>query len=41
MELVDYWKMKSQVAAAESAGNTYPSGRCSTADWVINKGQNP
>jgi hypothetical protein len=31
MEHVDYWKMKGQAAAAESAADTYPSGRCSTA----------
>jgi hypothetical protein len=29
MERVDYWKMKSQAAAAESAADTYPSGRYS------------
>jgi hypothetical protein len=41
MECVDYWKMKSQAAAAESATDTYPSGYCSAAGWVINKGRNP
>jgi hypothetical protein len=41
MERVDYWKMKGQAAAAESAVDTYPFGRCSTAGWVIHRGQNP
>jgi hypothetical protein len=41
MECVDYWKMKGQAAAAESAADTYPSGRCSAAGWVINRGRNP
>jgi hypothetical protein len=41
MECVDYRKMKSQAAAAESAADTYPSGRCSTAGWVINSSRNP
>jgi hypothetical protein len=41
MEHVDYWKMKSREAAAELAGDTYPSSRCSDAGWVINRGQNP
>jgi hypothetical protein len=31
MERVDYWKMKGQAAAAESAADTYPSRRCSAA----------
>jgi hypothetical protein len=34
MERVDYWKMKSQVVVAESAGDTYPPGRCSAASWI-------
>jgi hypothetical protein len=34
MERVDYWKMKSQVVVAESAGDTYPPGRCSAAGWI-------
>jgi hypothetical protein len=41
MECVDYGKMKSWEAAAESATNTYPSGCYSTAGWVINRGRNP
>jgi hypothetical protein len=40
MECVDYWKMKSQAVAAESAIDTYPSGHCSATGWVINRGQN-
>jgi hypothetical protein len=31
MKRVDYWKLKSQVAATESAADTYPSGRYSIA----------
>jgi hypothetical protein len=31
MERVDYWKMKGQAADAESAVETYPSGRCGAA----------
>jgi hypothetical protein len=28
MKRVDYWKLKNQAAAAESAADTYPSGHC-------------
>jgi hypothetical protein len=28
MERIDYWKLKGQAAAAESAADTYPFGRC-------------
>jgi hypothetical protein len=38
---VDYWKMKGQAAAAESATDTYPYGCCSATGWVINRGRNP
>jgi hypothetical protein len=31
MKRVDYWKMKSQAAAAESAVDTYPSSHYSAA----------
>jgi hypothetical protein len=31
MKRVDYWKLKSQAAAAESAADTYPSGYCRAA----------
>jgi hypothetical protein len=41
MECIDYWKMKGQEAAAESVADTYPSGRCSAAGLVINRGRNP
>jgi hypothetical protein len=41
MERVDYWKMKGQAAAAETAADTYPFGHCSAAGWVINRGRNP
>jgi hypothetical protein len=41
MEHVDYLKLKSQAAAAESAANTYPFGRCSAAGWLINRSQIP
>jgi hypothetical protein len=41
MKRVDYWKLKSQAAAAESAVNTYPSGRYSAVGWLINRCQNP
>jgi hypothetical protein len=41
MEHVDYRKMKSHAAAAESAVDTYPSGRCGTAGWIINRSRNP
>jgi hypothetical protein len=27
IERIDYWKLKSQAAAADSAADTYPSGR--------------
>jgi hypothetical protein len=29
MKCADYWKLKSQATATESAVDTYPSGRCS------------
>jgi hypothetical protein len=41
MECVDYWKMKSWAAAAESPIDTYLSGRYSAAGWVINRDRNP
>jgi hypothetical protein len=41
MERVDYWKMKSQAAAAESVADNYLSGRCSTVGWLINRSRNP
>jgi hypothetical protein len=41
MERVDYWKLKSQVAAAVLAADTYPSGRYSAAGWLINRSRNP
>jgi hypothetical protein len=28
---IDYWKLKGQASAAESAVETYPSGRCGAA----------
>jgi hypothetical protein len=28
MECVEYWKTNSRAAAAESAADTFPSGRC-------------
>jgi hypothetical protein len=37
MKCVDYWKLKCQAAAAESAADTYPSGRYSAAGWLINR----
>jgi hypothetical protein len=41
MKRVDYWKLKSQAAATESAADTYPSGRYSAAGWLINRSRNP
>jgi hypothetical protein len=41
MEHVDYWKLKSQAAPAESAADTYPSGRYQAASWLINRSRNP
>jgi hypothetical protein len=41
MERVDYWKMKSQAAATELVADTYPSGHCSAAGWLINRSRNP
>jgi hypothetical protein len=41
MKRIDYWKLKSQAAAAESAADTYPSVRYSAAGWFINRSQNP
>jgi hypothetical protein len=32
MERIDYWKPKSQEAAAESAADTYPSGHAVSRD---------
>jgi hypothetical protein len=32
MECIEYWKLKSQAAADESAADSYPSGFCSAAD---------
>jgi hypothetical protein len=37
MKRVDYGKLKSQAATAESAADTYPSGRYREADWLINR----
>jgi hypothetical protein len=31
MECIEYWKPKSQAAAAESATDSYSSGRCNAA----------
>jgi hypothetical protein len=41
MRHVDYWKLKSQAAAAESAADIYPSGHCSAVGWLINRNRNP
>jgi hypothetical protein len=41
MERIDYWKLKSQEAAAELAADTYPSDRCSITGWLINRSRNP
>jgi hypothetical protein len=41
MKHIDYWKLKSQAAAAESAVDTYPSGHFITAGWLINRSRNP
>jgi hypothetical protein len=41
MKRVDYWKLKSQAVAAESAADTYPSGRYSVAGCLINRSRNP
>jgi hypothetical protein len=41
MKRIDYWKLKSQAAAAESAADTYPSGRYSAASWFTNISRNP
>jgi hypothetical protein len=41
MKRVDYWQLKSQVATAESAADTYPSGRYRAAGRLINRSRNP
>jgi hypothetical protein len=41
MERVDYWKLESQEGAAESAADTYPSGRCNAASLLINRSRKP
>jgi hypothetical protein len=37
MDCIEYRKPKSQAAAAESAADTYPSGRCGGTFKVINR----
>jgi hypothetical protein len=41
MKRVDYWKLKSQAVTAESAVDTYPSGRYRAAGWLINISRKP
>jgi hypothetical protein len=41
MKRVDYWKLKSQAAAAESAADTYPYGRYNATGCLINRSRNP
>jgi hypothetical protein len=41
MKRADYWKLKSQAAAAESTTDTYLSGYWRAAGWLINRNRNP
>jgi hypothetical protein len=41
MKRVDYWKLKSQEAAAESAVDTCPSGCYGATGLLINRNRNP